>query len=406
MIFGDAPSLLSRRASAYLAGESIVCTDTRVPLEWGMEPGDVFEERYRIEIQLGRGGQGNVYHAVETATGRHVAIKVHRGTNSVRFIREGRTVSKLKSRHAVKLYEFGRAATGNLFLVFEFVDGEDLATKLERDGGMDWQSASSVLLQLLDALAEAHELGILHRDIKPANVMLAPNGLSKLLDFGVAYVDSGGNRTSRPHTFVGTTRYVAPEILRGAEPTPRSDMFAVGLFAYELLVGVRANNEERGPKVVERQLSSQPFELPDTVDVPDDVREWVNRLLSIDPEQRPHDAGAALAELTLFDIGELPEFEFDDEEEEISRAFPSSSAVILSDPRLPRSVSDTPPSSPSIDRAPRQLASRGLDNAERAPAAVARRRQRFEFRWRYVAVAMVVAFLGAAYFIWRVIRGG
>ena len=269
-----------------------------------MEPGELFHQRYRIVGRLGTGGQSNVYRADELATGRRVAIKMlHDHGDGVRFIREGRVVSRLKSPHTVRLIEFDRAESGQFFLVFEFVAGEHLGEVARREGPLPWPRVARFMRGVLVALAEAHELGIVHRDIKPSNIMIAPGDEVRVLDFGVARLDEGdpGNALTLTGEVLGTPRYVSPESLAGAKVTAAADVYAVGLVAWELLVGHPANTERNSADIVLRHLDPTPFRLPTELDLPNEARRWVTSLCNKNAERRPPDAAAALSELDEFD---------------------------------------------------------------------------------------------------------
>lgn len=274
-----------------------------------MNPGDIFHEKYRIDGHLGSGGQSSVFRAEEIETGRRVAIKLmHDSGHGVRFIREGRVVSKLAGPHVVRLLEFDRAPSGQFFMVFEFIAGDNLAKLARAEAPLPWARVARLVRQILDALAEAHELGIVHRDIKPSNIMLAPGEEVRVLDFGVAKLSEGEQQAiTQTGEVLGTPRYVAPEALRGDEVTPRADVYAVGLVAWELLAGRPANDERHSADIVLRHLDDAPYRLPADVELPEEARQWLVSMCHKNPRMRPPDARAALAELDQFYVAELPD---------------------------------------------------------------------------------------------------
>lgn len=213
--------------------------------------GLVLSRRYELIRQLGRGGMGAVYLGRHIALERKFAVKVlnrHYSSEKYaiqRFIREARATAQLHHENVVEVYDFG-INQGWIYLVMEYLDGEDLAATLRRDGPMPWHRAARVLLQVCAALQAAHQRRIIHRDIKPSNCFRvigdAREDFIKVLDFGVAKVLEGGaNDRSAPateaQTVVGTPEYMAPEGFAGGPIDGRIDVYAVGMLGYHLLTG-------------------------------------------------------------------------------------------------------------------------------------------------------------------------
>jgi serine/threonine protein kinase len=243
-------------------------------------PGETFE-RYTIEELIGRGGMGEVYRALDTRLLRKVAIKVVRpdlADNNqeaiARLFREARSAAALTHANAVAIYDLGEVR-GTFFLVMELVRGRSLksyvgAADVPMELRLRW------LAEIARALGAAHEAGIIHRDVKPTNIMISNDGHAKVLDFGLAKpIDDPGDRfhTQAGHV-LGTPRYMSPEQRAGVEADERSDQYAFGLTAYELLSGVRPDTSTR-PK------------LP-VPNVPSELSVIVERTLSIDPMERFH----------------------------------------------------------------------------------------------------------------------
>ncbi|MFC0396997.1 serine/threonine-protein kinase [Paraburkholderia rhizosphaerae] len=211
--------------------------------------------RYRVERVLGRGAMGVVYLATDPHIQRHVALKTIRtellrdglaGPASVadaqlpeRFVNEARAAGRLAHPHIVAVFDYGEA-DGAAFIALEYVRGESLAERLAHHA----QSATTMPLaralvwfaQLLDALAYAHELGVIHRDIKPANLMIAQRGECKVTDFGIAQLDT--SRLTRAGMMIGTPSYMSPEQFSGEPIDARSDLFSAGVVLHEILTGV------------------------------------------------------------------------------------------------------------------------------------------------------------------------
>ncbi|MEU5101383.1 serine/threonine-protein kinase [Streptomyces sp. NPDC021354] len=216
--------------------------------------------RYRLVRQLGEGGMGQVWEAQDESLGRPVAVKVisllagggSHGTEArARFLREARITARLQHPNIVTIHDIGETGTGDgkaPFLVMELVRGEGLDAKL-RQGVVTLRDAARWGAQICDALAEAHDAGIMHRDIKPSNVLITPSGIVKVLDFGIARAAdpyATADRLTQTGFIVGTPPYMAPEQARGF-PEPRSDLYALGCVLFELIT---------------RRL---PFQAPDTV---------------------------------------------------------------------------------------------------------------------------------------------
>ena len=274
-----------------------------------LKSGDVFQGRYRILRELGRGGYADVYLGQHVEIDQLVAIKVLRRTDAdPRFVREGKILATLRSPYTVRILDFGRVeGTGVSFMIFEYVDGEPLG-QVRRRGPLPWEEALDIVRQILESLAEAHALGVIHRDIKPDNVMRLPDRTIKVLDFGIARTSEPGGTITGTNMVVGTPRYMPPEALLGSKyATPAVDVFAVGLIAYGLLTGERANTGRTTDEIVAHQLSQEAYRLPDNVAVPGAVREWVELMCRKDPAERPPDASTALEALAALDAVVNPE---------------------------------------------------------------------------------------------------
>ncbi len=243
-----------------------------------MDPGELFEGRYRIIRELGEGGYATVYLAEHIQIEQRVAIKLLLEPGSdARFLREGKILARLTSPNTVRILDFGQTADGIGFMISEFIEGETLA-KLVESGPFPVDDAIAVLEQILASLAEAHELGIIHRDIKPANVMRLPTGQVKVLDFGIARVapTADADGLTAAGIVVGTPRYLAPEVLLSPERVqPSADVFAVGLMACLLVTGEEANSGLTSSQIIARHLSTDPYEIPPDVAAPRAFREWV-----------------------------------------------------------------------------------------------------------------------------------
>ena len=210
--------------------------------------GHIVDGRYRVLEAIGRGGMGVVYKVAHVRMGKIAAMKVlHRDLENdpdvvQRFEREAAAVSRLQHPNAVQVFDFG-TAQGALYLIMEYVRGQDLGSIVERDGPLPFARAAPLLVQILGALAEAHELGIVHRDLKPDNVLVTRTtggrDFAKVLDFGLANLahPGGAPEVSDRAQIVGTPYFMAPEQIRGDDVDARADLYGMGALMYRILTG-------------------------------------------------------------------------------------------------------------------------------------------------------------------------
>ena len=240
--------------------------------------GTIFRGGYEILSVLGAGSFGRVYQARQLSTGQAVAIKILRpppGTDSGeaerighRFRNEMKLCGTLIHPNIVRLLDWGDAADGLLYAVFEFVPGATLREVLAQEGRLRVAEAAHLMAQVLDALSCAHREGIVHRDLKPENIMITQTGARRnamVLDFGlggfVHAIDDGERRTGAGE-IIGTPCYAAPEQLRGEAPAPRSDLYSWGLVLLECLTGQVAVGGDSPREVIATQLRPEPVVLP------------------------------------------------------------------------------------------------------------------------------------------------
>ncbi len=263
--------------------------------------GEILDGRYRVETELGRGGMGVVYRGTQLVLERPVAIKVLLGPVSedtsalARFRREAVATGRLAHPGIVGIVDAG-VHRGEPYLVMELVDGEPLDEVLARRGPLPVDEALSLARQLADALATAHESGVLHRDVKPANVLLAKDGRARLVDFGLAMLTrTEDRRLTLFGAFVGTPEYLAPEVARGEEPDARADVYALGATLYELLT-CTVPFEGSNPIATVLAHFTGVFEPPSrrATGIPPEVDALVASLLARELDARPADARAAL----------------------------------------------------------------------------------------------------------------
>ncbi len=206
--------------------------------EDGFIPGAVFAGRYRMVTPVGHGGMGEVWRADDLVLSTPVALKLVYSTGRdarQRLLREVRLARQITHAAVCRVFDVGEAE-GQVFYSMEFVEGEDLSTLVRRAGRLPQERVLDIGRQLCGGVAAAHAQGVLHRDLKPANVLVDENGSVRITDFGIAIARTD----ARDHTLIGTPGYMAPEQLQvGAQLSERTDVYAIGLILYELLVGQR-----------------------------------------------------------------------------------------------------------------------------------------------------------------------
>ena len=253
--------------------------------------GTVLADRYELRALLGRGGMGEVYEAADPVLDRTVAVKVLRPAlagdhrSGARFEREARTAARLSHPRIVAVFDAGRH-DDRVFIVMEHVAGTTLVEALRRHGTIAPSTAASIGADIADALAHAHERGVVHRDVTPGNVMLDRDGRAKVLDFGIA---RAAQRVPSSTSVHGTIAYAAPEVLAGQHGDQRVDVYGLGAVLYELLTGTPPFRG--GDRDIDRRLQVRrpvPVRGWDP-SVPEDLDALVQRLVAYDPSERPSD---------------------------------------------------------------------------------------------------------------------
>jgi len=269
---------------------------------------------YRVVSQLGVGGMGEVYRAHDPKLGREVAIKILPAAVAIdperlaRFDREARLLASLNHPHIGAIYGVEETA-GVRALILELVEGETLADLVER-GPVPVAEALEIAQQIADALDAAHERGVIHRDLKPANIKRTPEGVVKVLDFGLAKVrardasDVGLTQspTITSHSTIdgvllGTASYMSPEQARGRAADKRSDIWAFGCVLFELLTGQRAFPGESTSDAIAAVLAREPEWNAIPSNVTPNIRRLLQRCLEKDPKHRLRDIGDAKLDL-------------------------------------------------------------------------------------------------------------
>ena len=266
-----------------------------------LQAGTSLAGRYEVVGLLGSGGMGMVYHARDLRLGRDVAVKIlpqHLAEDPgalARFDREAKALASLSHTNILAIHDFHNEQ-GFAFAVMELLQGQTLRARLMK-GPLPWMRALEIGATTAEGLTAAHSRGVVHRDLKPENIFLTTESATKILDFGLAQIESPASvpeqssaptaSTTDPGTILGTMHYMAPEQLRGRDVDARADIFAVGCILFEMLTGKRPFTKEThietAASILKEEPPDYPFLDPDT---PPDVRQIVLHCMEKDPQNR------------------------------------------------------------------------------------------------------------------------
>jgi serine/threonine protein kinase len=287
----------------------------------------VLNNRFKVESKIGEGGFGAVYRGVQLATGRKVALKLlhpemTKDDNLVaRFRREGMVLCNLRDAHTITTYDFDQTPDGTLYIAMELLEGKSLHQLFHEEAPLEWRRVFKILTEMCSSLAEAHTQGIVHRDLKPENIYLESRSgnpeFVKILDFGIAKVMRGDTidpqspQLTATGQTLGTLEYMSPEQLMGKQLDGRSDIYALGVLAYELITGRLPFPDAKGPAgLITAQLKQTP-PLPSTVaagrGVPPGVDRVILRCLEKDKNNRFPNVSALSAALQEAMTGQASE---------------------------------------------------------------------------------------------------
>ena len=254
--------------------------------------GATFGGRYELVSRIAIGGMGEVWEATDHVIGRTVAIKIlkdeYMGDPGFleRFRAEARHAALVNHEGIASVFDYGEE-NGSAFLVMELVPGEALSTVLEREGSLSTDKTLDIVAQTASALQAAHAAGLVHRDIKPGNLLITPDGRVKITDFGIARIADQVPLTATGQV-MGTVQYLSPEQASGHPASPATDIYSLGIVAYECLAGKRPFTGESQVAIAMAQINEQPPALPATIAEP--VRNFVMAMIAKKPEDRPASA--------------------------------------------------------------------------------------------------------------------
>jgi serine/threonine-protein kinase len=256
------------------------------------EVGQIYGGRYKLISRIAIGGMGEVWQAHDQVILRDVAIKIlkpeYLGDPGFleRFRTEARHAAKVNHDGIANVYDYGEDS-GSAFLVMELVPGDSLAKILERDKSLPTDKVLDIVAQTARALFAAHEEGMVHRDIKPGNLLITPDGHVKITDFGIARVADQVSLTATGQV-MGTVQYLAPEQATGKQASPSTDIYSLGIVAYEALAGKRPFTGESQMAIAMAQINETPPPLPSNID--QRVQNLILGCLAKKPNQRPESA--------------------------------------------------------------------------------------------------------------------
>ncbi len=268
--------------------------------------GTLFASRYQIVEELGGGGMGRVYRALDTKVGEEIAIKVIKPEIAAdkasvdRFKNELKIARKIVHKSVGRVYDLNEDR-GTFYITMEYVRGEDLKAFIRSSGQMAIGTSLRVARQVAEGLAEAHGLGVVHRDLKPSNIMIDRDGNARIMDFGIARL-VGARGITGGNVMIGTPEYMSPEQVEGKEAGPASDLYSLGIVLFEMLTGRLPFEGETALSVAVKQKSEAP---PDpqklNPQIPEDLNRIILKCLEKNKEKRYLSAAEFLADLAGVD---------------------------------------------------------------------------------------------------------
>jgi len=263
--------------------------------------GTTLSSRYTLTEQIAVGGMGEVWAATDTLLGRTVAVKLlHQALSqesdfAERFRAEARHAASLHHPNIGTVFDYGEDE-GTAYLVMELVPGQPLSQIIAERAPLSAPETASILAQAAAALEAAHQGGVIHRDVKPANILITPDGVAKLTDFGISRA-IGAAPVTQTGQVLGTAQYLSPEQALGQSATAASDIYSLGVVGYEMLTGVRPFDAGTVVATALAHVNQPPPALPQSI--PAGVRDVINAALAKDPADRPASAAAVSRALRM-----------------------------------------------------------------------------------------------------------
>ena len=316
--------------------EEVSATKTlEIPAK-GLTPGTTFASRYEVIEELGKGGMGRVYKALDKEINEEVAIKLLKAeiasdeSTVERFRNELKFARKIAHKNVCKMYHLSKEED-TPYITMEYVPGEDLKSLIKRKRKLEEEEAISIAKQVCEGLVEAHRLGVVHRDLKPQNIMIDPEGDAKIMDFGIARSLQAPGVT-QTGMIIGTPDYISPEQAEGEEADQRSDIYSVGVILYEMVTGRVPFEGDTALSVALKHKTEEPLDPRELNDeISSEMSAVILKCMEKEREKRYQEAGELLSELMNIEEGipiiaaprmpHLPEFlvERDEEAVEVKR---------------------------------------------------------------------------------------
>jgi serine/threonine protein kinase/beta-lactam-binding protein with PASTA domain len=271
--------------------------------------GELIDGRYQLLRQVATGGMASIYEGIDTRLDRKVAVKImhpHLAQDEQfveRFIREAKAAAALSHPNIVAVQDQGwnQSGTPAVFIVMELVEGHTLREYLNQQGKLSYRDGIRFLLPVLSALSSAHKLGIVHRDIKPENILVSREGRIKIADFGLAKgALLGSTMTAESSVILGSVSYLSPEQVQRGIADSRSDVYAVGITAFEIFTGQKPFDGDEPINIAYKHVNERVPRVSSIIpDIPTELDDLIYSATSADPDQRPRDAQEFHSALTL-----------------------------------------------------------------------------------------------------------
>lgn len=271
--------------------------------------GELIDSRYQLIRQVANGGMASIYEAMDTRLDRKVAVKImhpHLAQDDAfvsRFIREAKAAAALSHPNIVAVQDQGWNQSGvpAVFLVMELIEGSTLREYLNERGRFEIKDAMNYLTPILSALAAAHAIGIVHRDMKPENILISKEGRIKIADFGLARGEIiGSTMTAESSVILGSVSYLSPEQVQRGIADARSDVYAVGIVAFEMLTGEKPFIGDTPIQIAYMHVNQDiPPPRSKRKDIPQALDDLISCATNRDPDKRPRDAGEFLNSLEV-----------------------------------------------------------------------------------------------------------
>jgi len=269
--------------------------------------GELIDGRYQLLRQVANGGMASIYEAIDTRLDRKVAVKImhpHLAQDEAfvsRFIKEAKAAAALSHPNIVAVQDQGWNQSGvpAVFLVMELIEGHTLREYLNERGRFEIKDAINYLTPILSALAAAHALGIVHRDIKPENILISKEGRIKIADFGLARGELiGSTMTAESSVILGSVSYLSPEQVQRGIADSRSDVYAAGIVAYEMLTGEKPFSADSPIQIAYMHVNEEiPRLRRKRKEIPQALDDLIASSTAKDPDERPRTAGEFLEKL-------------------------------------------------------------------------------------------------------------